>query len=92
NESYVHRIGRTGRAGREGKAIMFVTQKETRMLRSIEKSTRQPISSFNLPSNEEVSGQRVEQFKEQLGVCASRPNWISFTRWLKKWPLSMIST
>jgi len=72
NESYVHRIGRTGRAGREGKAIMFVTQKETRMLRSIEKSTRQPISSFNLPSNEEVSGQRVEQFKEQLvGMCKS---------------------
>ena len=72
NESYVHRIGRTGRAGREGKAIMFVTQKETRMLRSIEKSTRQPISSFNLPSNEEVIGQRVEQFKEQLvGMCKS---------------------
>ena len=66
NESYVHRIGRTGRAGREGKAIMLVTQKETRMLRSIEKSTRQPISAFNLPSNEEVSGQRVEQFKQQL--------------------------
>jgi ATP-dependent RNA helicase DeaD len=66
NESYVHRIGRTGRAGREGKAIMLVTQKETRLLRSIEKSTRQPISAFNLPSNEEVSGQRVELFKQQL--------------------------
>ena len=66
NESYVHRIGRTGRAGREGKAIMLVTQKESRLLRSIEKSTRQPISAFNLPSNEEVSGQRVEQFKQQL--------------------------
>ena len=66
NESYVHRIGRTGRAGRDGKAIMLVTQKETRLLHSIEKSTRQPISAFNLPSNEEVSGQRVEQFKQQL--------------------------
>jgi ATP-dependent RNA helicase DeaD len=66
NESYVHRIGRTGRAGREGKAILFITQKENRMLRSIEKSTRQAISQFNLPSNEEVSGQRVAQFKEQL--------------------------
>jgi len=72
NESYVHRIGRTGRAGRDGKAIMFVTQKEIRMLRSIEKSTRQPISSFNLPSNEEVSGQRIALFKEQLvGMCKS---------------------
>ncbi|MCS5583322.1 MAG: helicase-related protein, partial [Pseudomonadales bacterium] len=72
NESYVHRIGRTGRAGRDGKAIMFITQKENRMLRSIEKSTRQPISPFNLPSNEEVSGQRVAQFKELLvGMCKS---------------------
>ena len=72
NESYVHRIGRTGRAGREGKAILFITQKENRMLRSIEKSTRQAISQFNLPSNEEVSGQRVAQFKEQLvGMCKS---------------------
>jgi ATP-dependent RNA helicase DeaD len=72
NASYVHRIGRTGRAGREGKAIMLVTQKENRLLRSIEKSTRQPISAFNLPSNEEVSGQRVEQFKQQLvGMCQS---------------------
>ena len=66
NESYVHRIGRTGRAGREGKAILFITQKEIRMLRSIEKSTRQTVSQFNLPSNEEVSGQRVAQFKDQL--------------------------
>ncbi len=66
NESYVHRIGRTGRAGREGKAILFVTPKEQRMLRSIEKSTRQPITPMNLPTNAEVSGQRVEQFSRQL--------------------------
>lgn len=66
NESYVHRIGRTGRAGREGKAILFVTPKEQRMLRSIEKSTRQPITPMNLPTNAEVSGQRVDQFSRQL--------------------------
>ena len=72
NESYVHRIGRTGRAGREGKAILFITKKETRLLRSIEKSTRQTISQFNLPSNQEVSDQRIAQFKEQLvGMCKS---------------------
>ena len=72
NESYVHRIGRTGRAGREGKAILFITKKETRLLRSIEKSTRQSISQFNLPSNQEVSDQRIAQFKEQLvGMCKS---------------------
>ena len=66
NESYVHRIGRTGRAGRDGKAILFITPKENRLLRSIEKSTRQTIKPMAMPSNEEVSGQRIQQFTEQL--------------------------
>lgn len=39
-ESYVHRIGRTARAGRSGEAILFVTPRERRMLRSIEKVTK----------------------------------------------------
>lgn len=42
-ESYVHRIGRTGRAGRTGDAILFVAPRERRMLRMIEQATRQPI-------------------------------------------------
>ena len=40
-ESYVHRIGRTARAGRAGKAILFVTPREERMLREIERFTGQ---------------------------------------------------
>src|SRR5690606_10854255 len=44
DETYVHRIGRTGRAGRSGKAILFVAPRERRLLQSIEKTTRQPIT------------------------------------------------
>ena len=66
NESYVHRIGRTGRAGREGKAILFITPKETRLLRSIEKSTRQSITPLTMPTNAQVSDQRILQFTNQL--------------------------
>lgn len=73
NESYVHRIGRTGRAGRDGIAILFVTQKENRLLRSIEKSTRQTISPLVLPSNAEVSGLRIQQFTEQLVKSVEAP-------------------
>lgn len=43
NETYVHRIGRTGRAGRSGVTILFVTPKESRVLNSIERHTRQRI-------------------------------------------------
>ncbi|MCS5588151.1 MAG: DEAD/DEAH box helicase [Porticoccaceae bacterium] len=78
NESYVHRIGRTGRAGREGKAILFITPKETRLLRSIEKSTRQSIVPLTMPTNEEVSGQRIQQFTQQLSKTMATPRLDKF--------------
>jgi ATP-dependent RNA helicase DeaD len=66
NEAYVHRIGRTGRAGREGQAILFVAPKEHRLLRSIEQSTRQKLTIMQLPTGEQVSGQRVQQFQARI--------------------------
>ena len=78
NESYVHRIGRTGRAGREGTAILFITPKETRLLRSIEKSTRQSIPPLTMPSNEQLSGQRIAQFTQQLLKTMETPRLDKF--------------
>ncbi|MCL4158197.1 UNVERIFIED_CONTAM: hypothetical protein GTU68_010799, partial [Idotea baltica] len=49
NESYVHRIGRTGRAGRKGTALLFVSPREMRVLNSIERSTNQRIEEYDLP-------------------------------------------
>ncbi len=65
-ESYVHRIGRTGRAGRKGEAILFVAPREKRMLYSIEKATKQTIAKLVLPSSEEIANRRVMQFKTML--------------------------
>jgi ATP-dependent RNA helicase RhlE len=42
-ETYVHRIGRTGRAGAEGIAVTFCDGEERSMLREIERITRQRI-------------------------------------------------
>ena len=78
NESYVHRIGRTGRAGREGKAILFITPKETRLLRSIEKTTKSTISPLTMPTNEQVSDQRIQQFTEQLSKTLETPRLDKF--------------
>lgn len=66
NEAYVHRIGRTGRAGRDGNAILFVAPKERRLLRSIEESTRQVLTVMELPTGEQVSGQRIQQFQDRI--------------------------
>ncbi len=65
-ESYVHRIGRTGRAGRKGEAILFVQPREKRMLFAIEKATRQTIAKMQLPSTEDIADRRVMQFTQQL--------------------------
>ena len=65
-ESYVHRIGRTGRAGREGKAILFVAPREIRMLKTIERITRQPIDPMLLPTAKIINEQRVNNFKQRI--------------------------
>ena len=65
-ESYVHRIGRTGRAGREGKAILFVAPRERRMLKTIERITRQPIDPMLLPTAKIINEQRVNNFKQRI--------------------------
>ena len=84
NESYVHRIGRTGRAGREGKAILFVAPKERRLLRSIEKTTRQPLTSMEIPSGEEISGQRIERFQNTILEALKKQDLSSFRELLAK--------
>jgi ATP-dependent RNA helicase DeaD len=66
SQTYVHRIGRTGRAGRNGEAILFVAPREQNMLRIIERATRQPIERMQLPSVEDVNEQRILKFKETL--------------------------
>jgi ATP-dependent RNA helicase DeaD len=65
-ESYVHRIGRTGRAGRTGDAILFVSPRDRKMLRIIEQTTRQKIEPMLMPSNEDINRHRVNAFKRRI--------------------------
>ncbi|WP_346923575.1 DEAD/DEAH box helicase [Rothia sp. (in: high G+C Gram-positive bacteria)] len=65
-ESYVHRIGRTGRAGRTGEAILFMTPREKYMLRQIEKATRQPVEQMHMPSVDDVNENRKQNFAQQI--------------------------
>ena len=65
-ESYIHRIGRTGRAGRMGEAILFVSPRERSMLLAIEKATRQPIELMQLPTTEHINDQRLARFKQRI--------------------------
>lgn len=65
-ESYVHRIGRTGRAGRTGEAILFVTPRENRLLKAIEKATRQKVEPLVMPTVEELTVTRTQKFQDRI--------------------------
>ena len=65
-ETYIHRIGRTGRAGRLGDAILFVAPRERRMLKVIENATRQKIDALELPTTETVNNKRISGFKQKI--------------------------
>ncbi|MFK5913513.1 MAG: DEAD/DEAH box helicase [Woeseiaceae bacterium] len=65
-ESYVHRIGRTGRAGREGDAILFVAPREKRMLQQIERATKQKIDILEMPSTEMINNKRIARFTQNI--------------------------
>jgi ATP-dependent RNA helicase DeaD len=73
SESYVHRIGRTGRAGRNGEAILFIAPRERNMLKVIERATRQVIEPMNLPSVDAVNKLRVAKFKQRITEALKHP-------------------
>ncbi|HEY0156219.1 MAG TPA: DEAD/DEAH box helicase [Thermoanaerobaculia bacterium] len=65
-ESYVHRIGRTGRAGRSGTATLFVTPRERRMMREIERYTGTQIKPMKMPTRADIAAKRIGVFKETI--------------------------
>ncbi len=65
-ESYVHRIGRTGRAGRKGDSISFVTPRERRLLSAIERHTKQPLTQMQLPTIDDVNETRLTRFDDAI--------------------------
>jgi ATP-dependent RNA helicase DeaD len=65
-EAYVHRVGRTGRAGRTGVATLFITPRERRMMREIERFTGSAIKPMKMPTRADVAARRVAQLKETI--------------------------
>ncbi len=84
-EAYVHRIGRTGRAGRTGKAILFVAPRERRLLRAIENVTKGRIPQMEIPTRDEVSAKRVQDFKQQIAEALQHPKLEFFTKMVSEY-------
>ncbi|MFC0227530.1 DEAD/DEAH family ATP-dependent RNA helicase [Serratia aquatilis] len=66
SESYVHRIGRTGRAGRAGRALLFVENRERRLLRNIERTMKLTIPEVELPNAALLGERRLAKFAAKV--------------------------
>jgi ATP-dependent RNA helicase DeaD len=63
-ESYVHRIGRTGRAGKEGTAITFISKSEQRLIHQIERKFSVAIQPIDIPSVDTLIQSRIEEARD----------------------------
>ncbi len=84
SESYVHRIGRTGRAGRAGHAILFVSPREMRMLKTIERTTKANLEPLALPTRADVLSRRVNDFKERILATREKEDLSFFQNLIKE--------
>jgi len=73
-ESYVHRIGRTGRAGKTGNAITFITPSEYRRFQVISKKTKADIKKARLPKVKDIIKAKRVRIKTKLeGIIQTSP-------------------
>ncbi|MGB3199733.1 MAG: DEAD/DEAH box helicase [Nodosilinea sp.] len=77
-ESYVHRIGRTGRAGKNGVAISLVTPLEKYKLRQIERHTKQPMTLMKIPTRAEIAARNLERLRSQVREAITSERLASF--------------
>jgi ATP-dependent RNA helicase DeaD len=84
-ESYVHRIGRTGRAGHKGDAILFVSPRERGMLRAIERATHQPLTAMELPSVDVVNDHRIQRFLGRIDAALAGDDLTAFRQIIERY-------
>jgi ATP-dependent RNA helicase DeaD len=79
-DSYIHRIGRTGRAGRTGNAILLMARHETNLIRRIEAVTKKQIMRLTVPSYESLRTKKTELYKNQILEAAKSKELILETK------------
>ncbi len=77
-ESYVHRIGRTGRAGNEGTAITFISSSEYRQFVAMQRHVKANIRKETLPTAQDIVEVKKENIKEELTQIVEDENYADY--------------
>jgi ATP-dependent RNA helicase DeaD len=77
-ETYIHRIGRTGRAGKTGTAIALVHSGDRRTLKQIERRLRSKIDIANIPDRAQVEAKRLGKLQAKIKETLAGERMASF--------------
>jgi ATP-dependent RNA helicase DeaD len=77
-ESYIHRIGRTGRAGKTGIAITLIQSFDRRKLNLIERKVRQTLEVSSVPTRSQIEARRLTKLQDELREALSGERMASF--------------
>ncbi len=83
SESYVHRIGRTGRGGKTGEAITLVSPNELRTIKRIEKDVGTKMISEVIPTRIEVQNSRANDLIAKISQTEITPEAIELVKTLQ---------
>ncbi|SFM28355.1 DEAD/DEAH box helicase [Methanolobus profundi] len=83
-ESYVHRIGRTGRAGRQGIAFTFVTPKEIYKIKSIQKYTKTKITCRKIPTRSDAEDFKANMLSKKVKETIDDGHLGKYIHWVEK--------
>jgi len=83
-ESYVHRIGRTGRAGNQGTAITFITPSEYKKLMFIQRVAKTDIKKSRIPNIQDIIELKRDKINEDLASINSEEVDTAYFNWTKK--------
>lgn len=82
NETYTHRIGRTGRAGNSGVAVTFVSSKEEFIIKQLQKNVNAEIEKKDLPTYDDIVSKRYENLILELKNTETSKNSKCFSEYV----------